>query len=326
MNSWVVEKESDNIRIDRFISEHMDDISRSYIQKLIKDGLVTVNLKPVKANYKVKEGESVEISLPEPVSLDVEPQNIPLDILYEDNDVLLVNKPKDMVVHPSAGHMDGTLVNALLYHCKDSLSSINGVMRPGIVHRIDKDTTGVLIICKNDKAHNCIADQLKVHSITRRYHAIVWNNLREDQGVINAPIGRHPVDRKKMAINHKNGKEAVTHYKVLERFGKYTYVECELETGRTHQIRVHMKHIGHVLFNDERYGGHEILKGTHFSKYKQFVNNCFDICPRQALHAKTLGFVHPRTGKEMFFTSELPEDMTTLLDKWRTYISNRESI
>lgn len=301
MNSWVVEKESDNIRIDRFISEHMDDISRSYIQKLIKDGLVTVNLKPVKANYKVKEGESVEISLPEPVSLDVEPQNIPLDILYEDNDVLLVNKPKDMVVHPSAGHMDGTLVNALLYHCKDSLSSINGVVRPGIVHRIDKDTTGVLIICKNDKAHNCIADQLKVHSITRRYHAIVWNNLREDQGVINAPIGRHPVDRKKMAINHKNGKEAVTHYKVLERFGKYTYVECELETGRTHQIRVHMASIGHPLLGDAVYGPAKQPFKTQ----------------GQVLHAKVFGFIHPTSGEYMEFETQLPEYFEEILEKLR---------
>ena len=301
MNSWVVEKESDNIRIDRFISEHMDDISRSYIQKLIKDGLVTVNLKPVKASYKVKEGESVEISLPEPVSLDVEPQNIPLDILYEDNDVLLVNKPKDMVVHPSAGHMDGTLVNALLYHCKDSLSSINGVMRPGIVHRIDKDTTGVLIICKNDKAHNCIADQLKVHSITRRYHAIVWNNLREDQGVINAPIGRHPVDRKKMAINHKNGKEAVTHYKVLERFGKYTYVECELETGRTHQIRVHMASIGHPLLGDAVYGPAKQPFKTQ----------------GQVLHAKVFGFIHPTSGEYMEFETQLPEYFEEILEKLR---------
>lgn len=301
MNSWVVEKESDNIRIDRFISEHMDDISRSYIQKLIKDGLVTVNLKPVKANYKVKEGERVEISLPEPVSLDVEPQNIPLDILYEDNDVLLVNKPKDMVVHPSAGHMDGTLVNALLYHCKDSLSSINGVMRPGIVHRIDKDTTGVLIICKNDKAHNCIADQLKVHSITRRYHAIVWNNLREDQGVINAPIGRHPVDRKKMAINHKNGKEAVTHYKVLERFGKYTYVECELETGRTHQIRVHMASIGHPLLGDAVYGPAKQPFKTQ----------------GQVLHAKVFGFIHPTSGEYMEFETQLPEYFEEILEKLR---------
>ena len=301
MNSWFVEKERDNTRIDKFINEQMADISRSYIQKLIKDDLVTVDLRPVKANYKVKEGDRVEVTLPEPVSLDIEPENIPLDIIYEDEDVLLVNKPKDMVVHPSAGHMDGTLVNALLYHCKDSLSSINGVMRPGIVHRIDKDTTGLLIICKNDKAHNCIAEQLKVHSITRRYHAIVWNNLSEDEGKIDAPIGRHPIDRKRMAVNYKNGKSAVTHYKVLERFGKYTYIECTLETGRTHQIRVHMTSIGHPLIGDTVYG----------SDRQPFKTQ------GQVLHAKVFGFVHPTTGKYMEFETPLPEYFEAILEKLR---------
>ena len=301
MSSWIIEKEWDNTRIDRFISEQMEDMSRSYIQKLIKDGCVTADSKPVKANYKVKAGDHIEIDLPEPVSLDIEPQDIPLDILYEDDDVLLVNKPKDMVVHPSAGHLDGTLVNALLYHCKDSLSSINGVMRPGIVHRIDKDTTGVLIICKNDKAHNCIADQLKVHSSTRRYHAIVYNNIKDDEGTIDAPIGRHPVDRKKMAINHKNGKSAVTHFKVLERFGKYTYVQCELETGRTHQIRVHMASIGHPLLGDEVYGSAK-------QPYKT---------SGQVLHAKVFGFVHPTTGEYMEFETPLPDYFEDLLKKLR---------
>ena len=301
MNSWTVEKEMNAVRIDKFISERMDGVSRSYIQKLIKDERVTVDLRPVKANYKVNEGERVEVTLPEPVSLDIEPQNISLDILYEDEDVLLVNKPKDMVVHPSVGHMDGTLVNALLYHCKDSLSSINGVMRPGIVHRIDKDTTGVLIVCKNDKAHNCIAEQLKVHSITRKYHALVWHNLAEDSGTIDAPIGRHPVDRKKMAINHKNGKPAVTHYKVLERFGEATYVECRLETGRTHQIRVHMASIGHPLLGDTVYGS---------SRNPYHLEG-------QALHAMILGFVHPRTGEYMEFTAPLPEYFVKLLTKFR---------
>ena len=301
MNSWFVEKERDNTRIDKFLNEQMADISRSYIQKLIKDDLVTVDLRPVKANYKVKEGDRVEVTFPEPVSLDIEPENIPLDIIYEDEDVLLVNKPKDMVVHPSAGHMDGTLVNALLYHCKDSLSSINGVMRPGIVHRIDKDTTGLLIICKNDKAHNCIAEQLKVHSITRRYHAIVWNNLSEDEGKIDAPIGRHPIDRKRMAVNYKNGKSAVTHYKVLERFGKYTYIECTLETGRTHQIRVHMTSIGHPLIGDTVYG----------SDRQPFKTQ------GQVLHAKVFGFVHPTTGKYMEFETPLPEYFEAILEKLR---------
>ena len=301
MNSWTVEKEMNAVRIDKFISERMDGVSRSYIQKLIKDERVTVDLRPVKANYKVNEGERVEVTLPEPVSLDIEPQYISLDILYEDEDVLLVNLRKDMVVHPSVGHMDGTLVNALLYHCKDSLSSINGVMRPGIVHRIDKDTTGVLIVCKNDKAHNCIAEQLKVHSITRKYHALVWHNLAEDSGTIDAPIGRHPVDRKKMAINHKNGKPAVTHYKVLERFGNYTYVECELETGRTHQIRVHMTSIGHPLVGDPVYGPSRQPFKTQ----------------GQMLHAKVFGFIHPTTGEYMEFETPLPDYFEDILEKLR---------
>lgn len=301
MNSWFVDTDANNMRIDRFISERMADTSRSYIQKLIKDELVTVDSKVVKSNYKVKEGELVEIILPEPVSLDIEAENIPLDILYEDSDVLLVNKPKDMVVHPSAGHVTGTLVNALLYHCKDSLSSINGVMRPGIVHRIDKDTTGILIICKNDKAHNCIAEQLKVHSITRRYHALVWNNVTDDTGTVDAPIGRHPVDRKKMAINHKNGKHAVTHYKVLERFGQYTYIQCELETGRTHQIRVHMASIGHPLVGDPVYG-----------PAKQPFKTV-----GQMLHAKVFGFVHPSTNEYMEFETDLPEYFQLILEKLR---------
>lgn len=301
MNSWIIEAEWDNIRIDRFLSEQLENVSRSYIQKLIKDGCVTADGRPVKANYKLKLGVTIEIDIPEPVSLDVEPQDIPLDIVYEDADVLLVNKPKDMVVHPSAGHMDGTLVNALLYHCKDSLSSINGVMRPGIVHRIDKDTTGVLIICKNDIAHNCIADQLKVHSITRKYRAIVYNNLKDDQGTIDAPIGRNPIDRKKMAINHKNGKSAVTHFKVLERFGRFTYVECELETGRTHQIRVHMSSIGHPLLGDEVYGS-----------AKQPYKTC-----GQVLHAKVFGFIHPTTNEYMEFETPLPEYFEDLLKKFR---------
>ena len=301
MNSWIINETENGLRIDRVISDYLPDTSRSYIQKLIKEGRVCVNLKPVKANYKVKAGEQVEISFPEPVSLDIEAQDIPLDIIYEDSDVLLVNKPKDMVVHPSAGHMDGTLVNGLLYHCRDSLSSINGVMRPGIVHRIDKDTTGVLIICKNDKSHNCIAEQLKVHSITRKYHAIVWINLKADEGTVDAPIGRHPVDRKKMAVNYKNGKNAVTHYKVLERFGKYTYIECELETGRTHQIRVHMASIGYPLLGDPVYGP---------SKQPFKLQG-------QVLHAKVLGFIHPTSGAYMEFETPLPEYFQELLEKLR---------
>ena len=268
--------------------------------------------------------DMVSVTIPDAVKTTILPEAIPLDILYEDDDVIIVNKPKDMVVHPCPGHYSGTLVNAIMYHCRENLSGINGEIRPGIVHRIDKDTTGSLIICKNDQSHRLIAEQIKVHSVNRLYRGIVKGIVKEDSGTIEGAIGRHPKDRKKMAINERNGKTAITHYRVIERLKDATYMEFKLETGRTHQIRVHMKHIGHVLFNDERYGGHEILKGTHFSKYKQFVNNCFDTCPRQALHAMTLGFVHPVTGEEMYFTSELPDDMARLIEKWRGYISNRE--
>lgn len=296
---FIVDENYNQLRIDKYLSEMMPDQSRSYIQKLIKTEAVFVDLKPVKANYKVSDGERVEVHLPEPVSLDIQPENIPLDIVYEDDDVILINKPKDMVVHPSAGHENHTIVNAVLYHCKDNLSTINGVMRPGIVHRIDKDTTGVIVICKNDKAHNCLAEQLKVHSISRKYHAICYNNFTEDEGTVDAPIGRSPNDRKKMAINHKNGKPAVTHYKVLKRFGKFTYIECTLETGRTHQIRVHMSSIGHPLLGDEVYG----------------PAKCPYKLQGQTLHAKLLGFNHPTTGQYMEFDTPLPEYFQNLLDK-----------
>ena len=252
--TFIVDEAWEDLRIDKYLSMLMDGYSRSYIQKIISDKAVMVNQKPVKANYRISVGDIVTITLPEPVRLDVKPENIPLDILYEDEDVLLINKPKDMVVHPAPGHYSGTLVNAVMYHCGDQLSTINGILRPGIVHRIDKDTTGVLVICKNDRAHRSIAEQLSVHSITRAYHAIVYNNLTEDEGTIDAPIGRMSTDRKKMGINHKNGRPAVTHYRVLERFGRYTYIECRLETGRTHQIRVHMASIGHPLLGDTIYG------------------------------------------------------------------------
>ena len=241
------------------------------------------------------------VLLPEPEELNVEPENIPLDILYEDDDLLVVNKPKGMVVHPAAGHSSGTLVNAVLYHCRGNLSGINGVLRPGIVHRIDMDTTGALVICKSDFAHQSLAEQLSVHSITRKYRAIVHGNLKEDEGTIEGPIGRHPTDRKKMAINYKNGKDAVTHYKVLERFGQATYVECRLETGRTHQIRVHMASIGHPLLGDTVYGS---------SKNPYHLEG-------QALHAMILGFVHPRTCEYMEFTAPLPEYFVKLLSKLR---------
>ena len=287
------------MRIDKYLIESFSEYSRSYFQKLIKDEAVFVDLKPIKANYKVNTGECIKIVLPEPISLDVEPENIPLDIIYEDDDVLLINKPKDMVVHPSAGHESGTIVNAVMYHCKDNLSSINGVMRPGIVHRIDKDTTGVIVICKNDMSHNSLAIQLKDHSITRKYHAIVYNNIKEDEGTVNAVIGRSPTDRKKMAVGVKNGREAVTHYKVLKRFGKYTYIECTLETGRTHQIRVHMTSIGHPLLGDTVYGPAKVYPGL----------------VGQTLHAKVLGFIHPTTGQYVEFETPLPDYFIKLLNK-----------
>lgn len=288
-------------RIDKCISNYMSELSRSYIQKIIKDGLVFVNDKVIKANYKVKVDDIVRFTIPESVEPEIKAENIPLDIIYEDADFLIVNKPKNMVVHPAPGHYGGTLVNAIMYHCKEELSGINGVMRPGIVHRIDKDTTGSLIICKNDEAHNDISAQLKEHSITRKYRAIVHGCLKDDEGVIDAPIGRHPTDRKKMAINEKNGKRAVTHYKVLERFQKYTYIECQLETGRTHQIRVHMASIGHPLLGDEVYCG---------------IKSPFSL-EGQCLHAKTIGFIHPRTHEYVEFDAPLPAYFEELLKKLR---------
>lgn len=296
-----VDGSENGIRIDRYLSEKNEELSRSYLQKLLKEQGVTVNGREVKANYKVQAGDEIRISLPDLSEPDILPEEIPLDILYEDEDVMVINKPKGMVVHPSAGHTTGTLVNAILFHCQGNLSGINGVMRPGIVHRIDKDTTGALLICKNDVAHRDLADQLKEHSIKRRYRAIVTGNLKDDEGTVEGPIGRHPVDRKKMAINYKNGKEAITHYTVLERFGNATYVECRLETGRTHQIRVHMTSIGHPLLGDEIYGS---------GKNPYHLQG-------QALHAMVLGFVHPRTGEYMEFTAPLPEYFTNLLEKLR---------
>lgn len=279
----------------------MPDITRSYLQKLLKDGSVQMNGKPVKASTKTAVGAVIALTIPEPEEPEILPENIPLDILYEDSDVILINKPKNMVVHPAAGHYTGTLVNALMYHCRGDLSGINGVLRPGIVHRIDKDTTGVLIVCKNDRAHNALAEQLKEHSITRKYRAIVCGNLKEDEGTVDAPLGRHPQDRKKMAIVRSGGKRAVTHYRVLERFGNNTYIECQLETGRTHQIRVHMASLGHPLLGDEIYGRAK-------SPFK---------LEGQTLHAMVLGFIHPTTGEYMEFEAPLPEYFEKLLEKLR---------
>lgn len=291
------------LRIDRFLGSRLEQVSRSYLQKLVKEGAVLVNGKPVKSSYKVENGDLIRLEIPDAVEPEIEAEEMDLDILYEDSDIILINKPKGMVVHPAAGHYSGTLVNGLMAHCKDELSGINGVMRPGIVHRIDMDTTGVLIVCKNDKAHNAIAEQLKVHSITRKYYAIVHGVLKEDTGTVNAPIGRHPVDRKKMSINEKNGKEAVTHYRVLRRFRRFTFVECQLETGRTHQIRVHMASIGHPLLGDQVYGPAKVP---------------FSDLQGQTLHAGVLGIIHPSTGEYMEFTAPLPDYFETVLKKLET--------
>jgi len=293
-----ITEEYEGERIDKCLSMLIDSLSRSFIQKLIKEGQVCVDGKVVKGSYNVKADEEVKFTLPDSQRPDIEPEDIPLDILYEDEDVVVVNKPKGMVVHPASGHYSGTMVNALMYHCGDRLSGINGVMRPGIVHRIDMDTTGSIIVCKTDKAHNVIAQQLKNHSIVRRYRAIVHGVLKEDAGTIDAPIGRHPVERKQMAINFKNGKEAVTHYKVLQRFSGYSYVECQLETGRTHQIRVHMASIGHPLLGDAVYGPRK----CPFPKLEG-----------QTLHAMILGFVHPTTDEYIETCAPLPEYFTQLL-------------
>lgn len=286
-------------RVDKFLSMMMPEQSRSYLQKIIKEGSVLVNGKPVKASYRMEAEDEVTIDLPELKEPEILAENIPLDILYEDADLLMVNKPKGMVVHPSAGHSSGTLVNAVMYHCKDQLSGINGVMRPGIVHRIDKDTTGALVICKNDLAHNHVADQLKVHSITRKYRAIVHGVIREEEGTVDAPIGRHPVERKKMAINEKNGKRAVTHYRVLQRFANHTYIECQLETGRTHQIRVHMASLHHPILGDTVYGPEK---------------NPYHL-EGQTLHAQVLGLIHPVTGAYIEAEAPLPEYFQKLLLK-----------
>ena len=325
----VVDKGQAPIRIDKYLFERIVNASRNRIQAAADAGFVMANGKPVKSSYKVKPLDVLTVMMDRPrYENDIIPEDIPLDIVYEDADLMVINKPAGLVVHPGCGNYHGTLVNAIAWHLKDVPSYDPNDPQVGLVPRIDKDTSGLLVVAKTPDAKTSLGLQFYNKTTKREYNALVWGIVDEDEGTIVGNIGRNPKDRMQMAVlsDPTQGKHAVTHYKVLERLGYVTLVKCVLETGRTHQIRVHMKHIGHVLFNDERYGGHEILKGTNFSKYKQFVNNCFDICPRQALHAKTLGFVHPRTGEEMFFTSELPEDMTRLLEKWRAYISNREEI
>ncbi len=285
-------------RIDKYLATQFPELSRSRIQVLIDGELIKVNDHSIKSNHKICPEECITVDIPEAKETEIEPENIPLDILYEDDDLLVVNKPKGMVVHPSAGHFTGTLVNAIMYHCGHNLSGINGVLRPGIVHRIDQDTSGALIVCKNDLAHHEIAEQLKVHSITRKYHAIAKGNILED-GTINAPIGRHPVERKKMAINYQNGKDAITHYHVICPLQGYTYIECQLETGRTHQIRVHMSSLHHPLLGDKVYNPEKCP---------------FKFLEGQALHAKVIGFIHPRTKEYMEFEAPLPKSFTKALE------------
>jgi len=321
--SMVVDKGQEPIRVDKFLVARLEKVSRTKIQDACEHGHVFVNEASVASNYKLKPNDQVRILLPEPkVVEDAQPENIPLDIFYEDDDLVIINKPAGMVVHPASGNYNGTMINALLYHFKQLPVVKGNEMRPGLVHRIDKNTSGLVVIAKNDNAMNKLTRQFADHSIDRTYIALVWGDMEKEKGTIEGHVGRNLRFRKLMDVfpDGDHGKHAVTHYKVLEHLGYVSLLECKLETGRTHQIRVHMKYIGHPLFNDDTYGGDRIVKGTVYAKYKQFVYNCFEICPRQALHAKSLGFVHPTTGKRMFFESELPADMEQVIERWRTYI------
>src|SRR6218665_2224373 len=308
------------LRVDKFLMQMIENATRNKIQQAATAGNIWVNDVPVKSNYRVKPFDVVRVMLAHPpFENHIYPENIPLDIVYEDDSLLLINKPPGLVVHPGHGNYTGTLVNALAYHFENL--PMNSSERPGLVHRIDKDTSGLLVIAKTEAAMTHLAKQFEAKTTEREYIALVWGNVKEDSGTIEGNIARHVKDRMQMAVfaDPEIGKPAVTHYKVLERFGYVTLISCKLETGRTHQIRAHMKHIGHPLFNDERYGGHLILKGTTFTKYKQFIDNCFKVLPRQALHAKTLGFVHPTTGEMKRFDTELPQDMIDVIEKWRGY-------
>ncbi len=318
------------MRVDKFMATHLEDTSRHRVQCAIKEGYVRVGDKIAKANLIVRPGDVIRFMMPyRRRGTEILPEDIPLDIVYEDNDLLVVNKPAGMVVHPGHGNYNGTLVNALAFHLgidpstqpKEQEDERMGIL----VHRIDKDTSGLLVVAKNDETQMNLAKQFFEHSIERLYVAVVWGNIKEDEGTIDGAIGRDPNDRLRFKVypeDDERAKHAVTHFKVLERFGYVTVVQCRLETGRTHQIRVHMSHIGHPLFNDERYGGADIKKGTIYAKYRQFIQNCFELCPRQALHAKTLGFVHPSTKEIMRFDSKIPEDMESMIAKWRKYVSS----
>ncbi|MCD4731339.1 MAG: RluA family pseudouridine synthase [Bacteroidales bacterium] len=320
---FIVDKGQGLLRIDKFLMSRIESVSRSKIQQAADAGNILVNEKVIKSSYKVKPDDVITVMMSQPVrEFKMIPENITLDILYEDKDLIVVNKPAGMVVHPAYGNYNGTLVNALLYHFQKANENVDEVVSaPFLVHRIDKNTSGVLLIAKNEEAQMKLGRQFYYHTIERKYRALVWGDVKEDRGIIEGKIGRSLKNRKVYTVfpDGEYGKEAITHYKVIERFGYVTLVECQLETGRTHQIRVHLKYIGHTLFNDENYGGNEILKGTTFTKYKQFVKNCFKICPRQALHAKSLGFDHPVTGEKLFFEQPLPEDFSELIIKWRNY-------
>lgn len=323
---FIADKGQEILRVDKFLMARIAHTSRNKLQNAATSGNIIVNNKTVKSNYKVKPDDEVSIVLPYPPrETELIPENIPLNIVYEDDDIIVLNKASEIVVHPGYGNYTGTLVNGLVYHF-ENLPETSTPGRPGLVHRLDKNTTGIMVVAKNDYALTHLAKQFFDRTTERRYHALVWGDVKEDEGTVEGNLARSLKNRKEMAVFPEGdfGKHAVTHYKVLKRYGYVTLVECKLETGRTHQIRVHMRHIGHHLFNDSEYGGDKILKGTSFTKYKQFIHNCFKILPRQALHAKSLGFEHPTTGKWMQFESELPEDMTSVLKKWDTYVSNRD--
>lgn len=323
-----VDKGQSQLRIDKYIFNHIENISRNKIQNAARAGNILVNNVSVKPNYKVKPKDTISIVLPHPPrEFEIIPQNLPIDIVYEDDSVIVVNKTPDMVVHPGHGNYTGTLVNALTYHLKDLPLFQTGEIRPGLVHRIDKGTSGLLVIAKTELALNKLAKQFFDRKTKRTYVALIWGSPGEKEGTIEGNIGRHLKERLKFQVfpDGGQGKPAITHYRIIEQLGYVSLIECRLETGRTHQIRVHMEYIGHPIFNDDRYGGNRILKGTTFSKYKQFVENCFSLMPRPALHAKSLGFIHPETGKEMIFDSNLPGDMQSVIEKWRNYILSRDN-
>ncbi|MBP0903362.1 RluA family pseudouridine synthase [Mariniflexile gromovii] len=328
-HAFTVDKGQNPLRIDKYLMNFVENATRNKIQAAAKNGSIFVNGTPVKSNYKVKPFDKIRVLFTHPPHENLlVGEDIPLDIVYEDDELLVVNKPAGMVVHPGHGNYSGTLINALIYRFENLPN--NSSERPGLVHRIDKDTSGLLVIAKTEQAMTHLSLQFAEKTSEREYVAIVWGNIEEEEGTVEGNIGRHPKNRLQNTVylgdEADKGKPAVTHYKVLERLGYVTLVSCKLETGRTHQIRVHMKHIGHTLFNDERYGGEKVLKGTTFTKYKQFVDNCFKVLPRQALHAKTLGFVHPKTGKFMSFDTPIPDDMVECIEKWRTYSKHQGAV